>query len=184
MRKIGLTKEFLEKQLELWKTKVSKRKKWSELVLSYEEKHKELKQRLDYIIKVFDEKDINNLETKFQDYAYKSKNRDNTFFDQFDNKGHIEKVFAADYFKKNIEVYKETYFYDKVKECYSAYIENMKNFNHDAKKSFDKVGNWKTGEDLKLKYNSGKSKGAMLQYLIIEYLAENLNSQVDIVDVR
>ena len=39
MKKNGLTKEFLEKHLELWKTKISKRKKWNELVLSYKVKH-------------------------------------------------------------------------------------------------------------------------------------------------
>ena len=179
MKKIDLKQEFLIKQLELWKSKISKRKKWNELVLSYSEKHKELKLRLENIKKVFDEKDIEIIKTKFKDYAEKSKKRENIFFDKFDNKDHIGKVFAADYFNKNIEAYKETYFYEKVKECHSAYIENMKNFNSDVKKSFDKVGNWKTGEDLKLKYNSGKSKGAMLQYLIIEYLAENLKSEVD-----
>ncbi len=179
MKKIDLKQEFLVKQLELWKAKVSKRKRWDELVLSYNEKHKELKLRLESITKIFNENDIKIIEDKFKDYAEKSKKRENIFFDKFDNKDHIGKVFAADYFNKNIEAYKETYFYEKVKECHSAYIENMKNFNNDVKKSFDKVGNWKTGEDLKLKYNSGKSKGAMLQYLIIEYLAENLKSEVD-----
>ncbi|NLC28291.1 MAG: hypothetical protein GX780_05900, partial [Campylobacteraceae bacterium] len=150
MKKIETTKEFLERHLELWKFKVCKRKKWNELVLSYKEKRGEVKIKLAEIINIFSDSDINAIRDKFEDYATKSKNRDNSFFELFDNKEHIEKVFEERYFNKTIENYKETYFYEKVKECHHAYLNNIKNFNNDVKKSFDKVGNWKRGEDTKL----------------------------------
>lgn len=174
MKKNGLTKEFLEKHLELWKTKISKRKKWNELVLSYKVKHEELKKSLDDILKIFGEEEIETIQNTFKDYAQKSKNKDNTFFTIFENEEHIKKVFNAEYFINNIDKYEGTYFHKKIIDGHSAYLQNLQNFNNDIKKSFDKVGNWKQGEDSKLKYNSGKSKGSILQYLIIEYLAEGL----------
>ncbi|MGJ0339422.1 McrB family protein [Aliarcobacter cryaerophilus] len=177
--KNSLTKEFLEKHLELWKTKVSKRKKWHELVLSYKEQHLRLTERLDAILKIFNIEEIDLLRDTFQEYEKKSKNKDNTFFEVFNNEKHIKKVFEIEYFQKNVEQYKETYFYEKIKDGHDAYLQNLKNFNDDVKKSFDKVGNWKKEEDSKLKYNSGKSKGCMLQYLIIEYLSENLGINFD-----
>ena len=108
MKKNGLTKEFLEKHLELWKTKISKRKKWNELVLSYKVKHEELKKSLDDILKIFGEEEIETIQNTFKDYAQKSKNKDNTFFTIFENEEHIKKVFNAEYFRNNIDKYEGT----------------------------------------------------------------------------
>jgi len=165
---------FLNKQLALWKSKVSKRKKWTNLVRSYEEKYNELKRRLDEILNVFDDNDIKLLTDTFQEYYELSQGGDIKFFKSFENKETIEKVFGDDHFKNNIGGYKDTYIYEKVKDAEFAFKENMKIFNNDSIKSFHAVGNWKKSDPQNLKHNSGKSKGAMLQYLIIEYLADVL----------
>ncbi|MGB3752057.1 MAG: AAA family ATPase [Arcobacteraceae bacterium] len=176
MKQKELTKDFLERHLEIWREKVSKRQKWKDLAIGYKVKQEEVTERITEIVKLFTEKEVEEIKESFQVYESKSSNSENDFFKDFNKEEHIRESFNAKNFNNNIEAYKDTYFYKRLNDAQAAYIKNLES-DMSVLESFNKVGNWKKDDDKKLKYNSGKSKGSMFQYLIIEYLSNNLNNE-------
>lgn len=195
----ALKTDFLENQLELYKKEIaSDNNKWSKKVDSYKSQYDELKKQLQDITTIFDDNDIVELNNSHEDikiYREQSKNGNIEFFKLFENKEMISKYFSDDYFKDKIEMYKDKYIYDNLIKGQESYIKNLnisdelfdkyinsnniecQGTNDRTMDSFRYVGQWKLikngDEDNKeLKYNSGSYKGAMLQYLIIEYLCE------------
>jgi hypothetical protein len=153
MKKNEITKEYLEKYLEVWKTKESKKKRWVDSINSYKNQVENVKEYIVEIKKIdsllLDNEEFNNLKQLSKEYS--------TSFLEYINDDNIKEFLSQDYLSKVSHLYKTTYWGKQV-------IENNK----------FKDGNL----NIKTFNNLSNGKGPIILYLLIEYTNKLANQDI------
>lgn len=155
MKKIELSKEFLEKHLVIWKTKESKKKQWVDNIARYKKQQEDVKKHLEELLKI----DLKGLENNFEKLKEKSINHETTFL-EYINDDNIKKYLEQEYVSKVESEYKKYYWGAQA-------IEKSKEFHNNL--TTQKLNSLSNG------------KGPIILYLLIEFLNEQSQNRVNLI---
>jgi hypothetical protein len=148
-------KEFLNKQLELWKNKISKRKKWIDNIHSYKQSVVNVQE---YLINIEESlADILFDDDNFVSMKNQSNNNKTEFLSYLNNEN-INHFLNIDYFKSVQSSYKNTYWGKQVIEKSKVFNENNLN--------------------TKTLNNLSNGKGPLILYILIEHLNNLHNDDI------
>jgi hypothetical protein len=151
MKKIGLTKEFLEKHLEIWKTKESKKKKWADNIDFYKQQQQNVQKIIEELLKI----DLSELDNKFEELKKKSCDRDTGFLEYISDEN-IQKYLKEDHINLVKNNYKEYYW---------------------GKQAIEKSIEFKNDLTTKKLNSLSSGKGPVILYLLIEFLNEEYKNR-------
>lgn len=159
MKKVELSKEFLEKQLEIWKKRESKKKKWIDNISKYKQTLENLKNNIQEINILFDKYEFAKNEI-FRKMYQKSKDKSIELFDLFESKSiendeNIRIFFDEKYFNEHITNYNNNYIYESLIKSHKQYLEYLKKNHEKYREAYEHVD----------------GKGAFILYLLIEFLS-------------